>query len=389
MDKINRARLENCMRRAMRGERLTIGFFGGSITQGSLATRPEYTYAYRVFCWWKQTFPEAELHYVNGGIGGTTSHFGGARAVEDMLMYQPDFVVIDFSVNDDADSFFQETYEGLLRRMLTWSSEPALLILNNVFYKTGCNAQEYHNALAGRYGIPFVSIKDTIYRKLEQGKYTLEELTPDGLHPNDLGHRLVAEEIIRCLEKIRTECIAQEPDAWAYGAAGKNSAPQKTGCASERKNGSLSITAEMLPEPLTQNAYENAERLTIQNCRPLLRGFYADPEEKKGHLDFFKNGWIGTRPGDRAVFETEASCISVQFRKTIRKPARRAELILDGDRQNPYLLDGNFEEDWGDCLFLQPVLIHGEKQKHTLEITILPDEYPQAEPFYLLSLIIA
>lgn len=38
-------RLENCMRRAVRGDEITIGFLGGSITQGSLASREQNTYA--------------------------------------------------------------------------------------------------------------------------------------------------------------------------------------------------------------------------------------------------------------------------------------------------------------------------------------------------------
>ena len=37
------------------------------------------------------------------GIGGTTSHYGVSRVVTDMLMYQPDFVVVDFSVNDEPE----------------------------------------------------------------------------------------------------------------------------------------------------------------------------------------------------------------------------------------------------------------------------------------------
>ena len=125
MKDVNLKRLKNCMKRAEAGEELTIGFLGGSITQGSLATTMENTYAYRVFTWWKQTFPKANFHYVNGGIGGTTSHYGVSRAVTDVLMYQPDFVVVDFSVNDEADTFFQETYEGVVRKLLSWDSKPA------------------------------------------------------------------------------------------------------------------------------------------------------------------------------------------------------------------------------------------------------------------------
>ena len=71
-------KLAACMARAARGEELTIGFLGGSITQGSLASAEDKTYAYRVYRWWCDAFLQAEFHYVNGGIGGTCSCFGAA-----------------------------------------------------------------------------------------------------------------------------------------------------------------------------------------------------------------------------------------------------------------------------------------------------------------------
>ena len=108
-----------------------------------------------------------------------------------------------------------------------------------------------------------------------------------------------------------------------------------------------------------------------------------------GHLDHFKNGWIGRKPGDRIRFEVEASCIAVQYRKTIQRPALRAKLLLDGKKEEAILLDGNFDEDWGDCLYLQVVLHHGERKRHTVEMEILPNKNENAAPFYLLSLIIA
>lgn len=357
MEQIDLTRLKKCMEKAERGEELTIGFFGGSITQDCAATVHENSYGYRVFQWWERTFPEAVLHYVNGGIGGTTSHFGVSRVVTDMLMYQPDLVVVDFSVNDEANKFFQETYEGLVRKILSWKSEPAVLLLNNVFYDSGKNAQEYHNAVGDWYHVPHVSIKDTVYEKMKAGLYTREELTQDGLHPSDKGHALLAREIIDFLEQVRNT-KEQEPKA-------------------------------LFPEPMTKNAYEKAKRLTIREISPELFGFSADTEEKKGHLDIFRNGWIGKKPGDKIIFEVTASCIAIQYRKTIAKPALRAKLILDGDRKNTWILDGNFEQDWGDCLYLEPVLHHGQGFNHRLEIEILDDGKDDATPFYLLSLIVA
>lgn len=356
---MNTDRLIRCMERAGRGEELTIGFFGGSITQGCAAKSEEHTFAFRVFRWWQMTFPDAEFHYVNAGIGGTTSHYGAARAVPDLLMYQPDFVVVDFSVNDEPEEFFRETYEGMIRRILSWQSEPAVVLLGNVFYDSGKTAQEQHVLVGDRYRLPYVSIRDTVYRRMREGAYTMEVLTSDGLHPNDRGHALVAKEIIRYLETVRAETERDRPV-----------------CGS-------------LPEPLTENAYESAKRLTIRECAPLLMGFRADTREKTGLLDGFKNGWIGKRPGDRIQFHVTASCIAVQYRKSVKHPALSAELVLDGDEAHPILLEGDFKENWGDCQYLQPVLHHGAYGMHRIDIRILPCREKKAEAFYLMALITA
>ena len=233
-----------------------------------------------------------------------------------------------------------------------------MILLNNVFYDTGVNSQKYHNLLGDWYQIPHVSMKDTLYRKMKAGMYTREELTPDGLHPNDKGHELVALEIISFLEKVKA-CMQEEEEELC------------------------------IQEPVTANAYENARRLTIREISPKLMGFRPDSEEKTGHLDFFKNGWIGRKAGDKILFEVECSCLAVQYRKTISKPAMRARLVLDGDIEHAWILDGEFTESWGDCLYLEQILHHGENKKHVAEIEVIGDEADGATPFYLLSFIIA
>lgn len=354
-------KLATVMKRAELGEELTIGFLGGSITQGSLASSDVNTYAYLTYKWFCDTFPKANFHYVNAGIGGTSSHFGVARMQEDVLMYRPDVLFIDFTVNDDATVFFQETYEGVLRKAMKSSSHPALFILNNVYYETGVNAQAYHNMLADYYSIPYVSVKDTIRERMLAGEFSVNDISPDGLHPNDRGHALVSAEIVKVLEIIRQKA---------------NEESVKTqDCAA-------------IPKPMTDNAYEDAIRYTIRNLDPGLEGFRADTDEKKGHLDFFKNGWIAFSKGDRLTADFNASCIAVQYRKSPNGGSPVARLVLDGDEKNAVILDGNFEETWGDCLYIQPVLHHGERKKHHVEIEITnADDVTKA--FYLISFITA
>lgn len=395
MNTMDKERLINCIRRAENGEELTIAFFGGSITQGSLADKPEEMYARRVFSWWEKTFPQAQFHYVNGGIGGTTSHYGVSRVVTNLLMYQPDFVVVDFSVNDEPEPFFQETYEGLIRKILSWDSKPAVLLLNNVYYDSGKTAQKLHNEIGDYYGIPHVSIKESIYADMKAGKYTKEQLTPDGLHPNSFGHGLVAGQIIKYLEMLKNS-VDKEIET-SERAGEKNKAEiHLSGCKETEK---LDKEKVSLPKSLTANAYENTKRFTIREISPKLDGFMADTREKKGLLDHFKNGWIGKKAGDSVTFTLDASNIAIQYRKTIDRPALRAKLVLDGETEKAVILDGNFEEDWGDCLWLEPILHHAEKKMHTVEITILGEENTEREtkeetktevkktPFYLLSVI--
>ena len=164
--------------------------------------------------------------------------------------------------------------------------------MNNVYYDTGINAQEYHNQIGDWYHVPHVSIKDTVYKRMKQGEYTRDELTEDGLHPNDNGHGLVADEIIKLLEETVKNMDDEIADKDSY---------------------------EIMPEAMTDNAYENARCLTIREISPKLEGFRTDTEEKTGLLDYFKNGWIGKKCGDKISFEVEASCIAVQYRKTIKK----------------------------------------------------------------------
>lgn len=364
-------RLKNLMKRAANGESLVIGFLGGSITQGSLSSTPKTCYAYLVYEWWKKSFPNAAFSFVNGGIGGTTSHYGGARAWKDVLCYRPDIVTVDFSVNDDANDFFEETYEGTLRRLLAAPSAPAVVVLNNVFYDTGKNAQDYHNRIADHYGIPHVSIKDTVYPDVESGKIVRADITPDNLHPNDKGHRLVADEICKLLDSIKAEMEEET-------IAGENIEGKST-----KTEASVS-----LPAPLTENAYEHSRLIQIQDNEAILDGFLVDPIEKKGMLDIFKNGWTAAHTNDKISFEIECSCLAVQYRKSVQQPVPKAKAVIDGDEAHAVILDGNFTEDWGDCLYLEPLLHHAEKKVHRIEITVT-DAKDIVRPFYLVALIVS
>lgn len=366
----NLARLQRVMARATRGESLRIGFIGGSITQGSLSSTPQTCYAYRVYQWWCKTFPNAEFTYINAGIGGTTSQFGVARVDSDLLSPKPDFVIIEFSVNDESTEHFKETYEGLVRRVYGAEWKPAVLLVHNVYYHNGANAQLVHGQIGRHYGLPSVSMQSTIYPEVVAGRIENREITPDDLHPNDKGHELVANVITYFLDK-----------AWK----------QERFVSDEVKVDDIEVSAvsaeDKLPEPLTVNAYEHSVRYCNKNSTPKLDGFCADEDAQQGITDCFKNGWTAAKLGDSITFSVTGTGVAVQYRKSVKLPAPVAEVIVDGDTSHAMRLDANFDETWGDKLELDTVLAHGTNGVHQVEIRLIETHEDDAVPFYLVSVI--
>jgi len=136
------ARLEQALAKARRGEAVTVGVIGGSITAGAGTSLPERRYGDRVAAWWRQTFPEASVRFVNAGIGATGSDYGALRVKRDLLSQHPDFVVVEYAVNDPNTRAAAETLEGLIRQVLRETNQPAVLLLFTM-NQDGGNAQEW------------------------------------------------------------------------------------------------------------------------------------------------------------------------------------------------------------------------------------------------------
>ena len=353
-------RIINMMKKAARGGEIRIGFLGGSITLGCLASSPEKCYAHKVFEWFEETFPDADFKYINAGIGATDSQFGCARAEDDLLSYEPDICFAEFSVNDECDEHYHETYEGLVRKLLKSSPDRALMLVFNVRYDNGKNAEAVHEKTADRYGVPCVSMKKAFWSELESGRVDKDLLTSDGLHPNDTGHSLVASVIISVLEEIRAHMDEEV------------------------------LRDEYMPDPETENSYENSVRYRNDNSGGILiecKGFDADASEQNGITDLFKKGWTASAKGSYIVFRVTGTCIGIQYRRTIQKPAPIAKVTIDSDTSREFVLDANFDEDWGDKLTIETVLDHGKGGEHTVRIELTEVHENDVLPFYLVSVI--
>ncbi len=405
------ARLLGCMKKAADGETITVGFLGGSITQGSLSSTPETCYAYLVYQWWVNTFPNANVQYINAGIGGTTSQFGVARVRDDLLKDKPDFMIVEFSVNDDNTAHFQETYEGLVRTVLKCDNDPALMLVHNICYDTGNSAEEVHAQIGKHYDLPCVSMKSTIYADVVQGVIANREITPDDLHPNDAGHKLVAEVITHFLDKVYAKmrtgeaasCIAESETGKTASCNTESETGKNASCNTESETGKIAscntesetgktasaiVTGNReLPAPFTANQYENSIRYQNYNSFPIVEGFEADDTPQEHITQMFRKGFTAWKKGDRITFRISGTGIAVQYRKSINKPTPIAQVVIDDQEENAVILDGNFDEDWGDCLYIETVAEHVEEKPHKVEITIIEEHEDDKVPFYLVSVI--
>lgn len=356
-------KIAGTMKKALRGEKITVAFLGGSITQGSLSTTPEKCYAYLVYKWWTEKFPNTEVTYINAGIGGTPSDFGAARVDKDVLWHNPDFVIVEFSVNDDPTDYYMESYEGLVRHILKTSPKTGLMLLHNVRYDNMSSAEDKHVIVGKYYDIPEVSLKYCVYPEVANGNIKNRDITPDDLHPNDAGHRLVADAVINALEDILDYALHNE----AKG------------------------TDTQLPKPLTLNTLENSERLQNNTYKAKTEGFIEDKRPQNHITEMFRHGYEAWNRNDSVTFMAKGESILVQYRKSVKKPTPIAKAVVDGDEENAVILDGNFDEDWGDCLYTVPVLLHGQRTEHEVKITIIEDHTSEGEkdavPFYLVSVI--
>lgn len=354
----NTYNIQKLMERAEAGEELTIGFIGGSITQGTGASNANKCYAKLVYDWWCETYPQAKFQYVNAGIGATTSQFACARVEEDLLSYEPDFVVVEFSVNDEASNFYGETYESLIRLILEKGGEDtAVMVLNMVQYDSGINAQGVHVPVAKAYGIPAVSMKDSIYKEIGFKRLTAAEVSSDMIHPNDKGHAYGAELVTYFLGKVKDGVYHSDE-------------------------------AAVLPEKTQALISLTSKRYDSRSAEPVCNGFVKDEAGQNGITDIFKNGYTAKNTGDFIVFENVfGSRISLQYKKTNALGAPLAVAVVDGDEEHAVVLDGNYPNGWGNWLYLHNIADGLDNSvPHTVQIRITEGA---AKDFYLVSVIAA
>ncbi len=239
VNKGNSARIASLMKKAEKGGNYTIAVLGGSISQGAGATSKSCCYGSLVNDWWSENFPEANFTFVNAGIGSTNPEMACYRIENDLLKYNPDFVVVDFTVNTYLDNDLYTTYSTLLYKILSQKNSPAVMSIhftscdrnyyNAGVYKKGNDypCDDIENAIK-KYDIPTVSYHKYIWNKIDGRILKWYEIGSDYIHPNDNGHLIASNLIGVYLKSIKdglssastTITAPSAPDSTGYLSLG-------------------------------------------------------------------------------------------------------------------------------------------------------------------------
>ena len=184
---------------------VTLCYLGGSITQGTGASTYSNSYYSKssAAIIAEITKRGSTATSFNAGVGGTPSSYGAYRVGAQVLTHNPDFLVVEFAVNDASSTDLNriDGMEGIVRQAIRQNPKISIVFLYNsmssyqtTYYANGIvppSVQAFHK-VAQKYGITEVLNGPNINTGLINGDYTLATFFPDGTHPSDIGHALYA-----------------------------------------------------------------------------------------------------------------------------------------------------------------------------------------------------
>ncbi|WP_300598876.1 GDSL-type esterase/lipase family protein [Niabella sp.] len=189
---------------------INLVFHGHSVPSGYFQTPAVHTleaYPHLVLQQLKVQYPYAVINVITTSIGGENSVQGEKRFEREVLPHRPDVLFIDYALNDRAIGLeasriaMEKMIRQALRKqikvvLLTPSPDLAVDILKPDNILSQFSRQL--TALAEKYKIGLADSYAAFYELAGSGK-ELKDYMAQGNHPNEKGHRLIADRILRWL----------------------------------------------------------------------------------------------------------------------------------------------------------------------------------------------
>lgn len=309
------SRMVKVLQKAAAGEEITVGFIGGSITEG-LSAGPEQCWArltYEALC---EMYPNTKINYVNAGLSGTNSALGIVRAERDLCSeHVPDIVFIEFAVNNGGEQMDKDSYESLVRKFLEKDNDPAVVLLFTVL-KNEYTAQPWMTMVGEHYDLPMISVGNAINPMFKAKLMEWEKYSDDESHPNYWGHELLRDFNMNYFKQVK-----------------------------EIADGGNAPELKALPEEAVYSyAYKNMQLLERDQMHAISEG---DFKEMDTIVAGFNNGWTKRSKNEAAVyFNAEFKTLMLVFHCNNTDSFADAEVYIDGELVNT--VSSNRPGGWGN-----------------------------------------
>ncbi|MBQ9748549.1 MAG: SGNH/GDSL hydrolase family protein [Clostridia bacterium] len=208
--------LNNTSYRLTKEKKLTVGYFGGSITEGAGASVwDETSWRANITRYLRAKYPEAEIKEVNAAIGGTGTDLGFYRCEHDLLAGNPDLVFIEFATNDSGLCRRDQLryYESCLRQIMEHDKTTEIVVvftttkgMERIVAETGDRGSRTVQAmLAYHYGLDMVDLGQKLNEAVLLAGGDWLRYTTDETHPNDDGYLICTETMRTALERLIPE----------------------------------------------------------------------------------------------------------------------------------------------------------------------------------------
>ena len=205
--------LNNTVYKLKNNKKLTIGYFGGSITEGAGASDPSKCWRSLTTQWFRDTYPDCEINEIMAAIGGTGSDLGAYRCERDLLSGKPDLVFLEFSCNDAEDPFLPvcNNVESIYRKI--WKNDPTTEIVviytmiksmdDDITSGMVVESRVAHQSVALYYGnLLQIDMGEILRRRVLLSGGDWNTYTVDTVHPNDDGYRIYADAVKERLANV-------------------------------------------------------------------------------------------------------------------------------------------------------------------------------------------
>jgi len=200
-------------------EKLTLLFYGDSITDCNRNREEDDSfgdgYVNVVAQTLEQVYDEVDWTIINKGIGGNRVVDLLERFDQDVLPFRPDLICLFIGINDvwrrydnndpTTVEVFEEQYNTLMKRIDRELPDTAVIIIEPFVLPVPKDRIAWREDLdpkiaavrrvARDYADYYIAL-DGLLAQLTVEAFEMEALAPDGVHPSELGHRVIAGEVV-------------------------------------------------------------------------------------------------------------------------------------------------------------------------------------------------